>query len=199
MFWDEPLVHLLVIAVLAALATLLLFKWLGSQAFVKKEDKGLTVMLTGAAAGFAIIGVGLYYADTQLVKLLPEEPPRAADSSLLTIRGKIDFSAGGPTNEGILFTFEPPNQTVERNGDFTIENVPVLKDVKTRIHATKDGDEFDVIVLDDKHIQRDATDPDSSAYVLRRALEYGEPASSNPGERYDATAAGVPKKIENPR
>lgn len=201
MLLHEPLVHLLVIVVISLVATLVLFKWLHSQAFVKKKEKssGLTVVLTGGAAAAVVFGVLLFMGDQELCDRFYKEPPPGVDYALRTVRGRVRLSDGTTSNKGVLFTVEPPIQTIQPDGQFLVQGVPVLPKQTTRINVTKAGYDPTPVVLTKANIERDPTEDDTNAYVLRSEvvlIKSEEPASTPvPGEVYNPDLGESPTPV----
>jgi hypothetical protein len=185
-----PIVHLVVIVVLSLLATVVLFKWLRSQAFVQRKEAGLKVVLTGGAAAAAVFGVLLFMADKYLTTVYK---PAEQTWEIRHIRGVYRLSDGSTDRSGMSFPVEPPDQSVGDNGAFEVQGIYFPTDRSPAIFVSKIGYETRKILLsEDKLIPEPNC---SNTYRLRDTILLASlPDAAGPGgedEPYDPQAAAT--------
>jgi hypothetical protein len=127
------------------------------------------------------------------------KPPPSAPNPLWKVSGRVKLPDGSTTTQGVLFTVDPPSQTMTPDGRFLVEAVPVLPGLTTRINVNKSGYDPYPIVLTKANIQPDTTADDPNAYALRSdvvLVKSGQPTSPpGPGDAYNPDVGESPTPV----
>jgi len=128
-------IMIIIIVLLPIIPSFILFKFLPSQARVKGPFKGLKINVTGGFGGYFIIVLllGGYFFT---------HPLQVMDYELWSVEGTIQLDEEDFDNMDITITIKPPDQEVQLDGKFAIDNVPIpkrLAAIKPSIIINKKG------------------------------------------------------------
>ena len=128
-------IMIIIIVLLPIIPSFILFKFLPSKARVKGPFKGLKINVTGGFGGYFIVVlfVGGYFFT---------HPLQVMDYELWSVEGTIQLHEEDFDNMDITITIKPPDQELQLDGAFAIDNVPIpkrLAAIKPSIIIRKDG------------------------------------------------------------
>lgn len=119
----ENIIIIIVIVLIPIIPAWILYKFLPGEgrSFAKGPFRGLNIQLSGAFAGYFVV---LLFAGSLYMTL----PKTKCD--LWKVKGKIKLEQGNFDLNDISISIIPPDQDIVGDGDFRIDNVPVINDVE---------------------------------------------------------------------
>lgn len=137
-----------IVVLLPIIPAYILYKALPSGATVSGPYKGLSIQLKGAFAGYFIVAL----LASGFITGYPHLKPKP-DYDLWTVQGKIQLEEGGMDLEGTTISIKPPEQNVNEEGRFLIENIPLPKQLglkKPSLVINKEGYGIKCLTLETK-------------------------------------------------